>query len=267
MKIHIGKMIVNVVGGSGVMGGVHKALFEKEGCEVIISGRTSEITPEEAAKKSDVTIITVPIDATEETIRKIAPHCSAIMDFTSLKEFPVKAMLGYSKEDCEVAGLHPLYGDVDSVKERTMIYCPTSRSGEKCRKIIEIFKSQGLKIREMSPEEHDLIIPGVLQGARTIFLEAYANLIRDAGLRVEDVYELSPPPTKVILDLIARQVDEKSDELYASIKSNNKFTEKIKKEVLESLQKVFEESSRQEIRKFFGSELENSQKRAKKYVD
>lgn len=86
------------------MGQVHKPLFEKEGHTVIISGRNSTPDIETAAEQADLTIISVPIPVTSEIIKKIASKCKAIMDFTSLKTFPISDMLKYSRQDCEVGG-------------------------------------------------------------------------------------------------------------------------------------------------------------------
>src|SRR3989344_324312 len=125
-------MKINIVGGSGIMGSVHSQVFESLGHEVIISGRNSNPSIEESSINSDVTIISVPITAVEEVIKRVAPHCKALLDFTSVKTKPLKLMLEYSNRECEVAGLHPLYGPVSSIKGRTIIYCKTEKSGKTC---------------------------------------------------------------------------------------------------------------------------------------
>ena len=144
-------MIINIVGGRGVMGSMHKRIFEKYGHEVIISGRASNPSIEEAAKQSDISIISVPISATEETIRKVALYCKAIADFTSFKKMPIDAMLKYTKKGAEVVGIHPLYGNVDSISGQTIIVCKTPRTGKICNELIECLKKEGATIIEMSP--------------------------------------------------------------------------------------------------------------------
>ena len=261
-------MKINIVGGNGLMGRMHKSAFEMAGHEVIISGRHTNLTPEAAARKSDITIISVPISKTEEIIKKVAPYCKAIMDFTSLKIFPINAMLNYSSGKCEVGGLHPLYGEVDSIRGRTIIYCPTERSGDRCNEIIDCLKLAGAKIKEMDPEKHDLLVAGISQSARLNLLEGFALLVEESGIDLNELYEISPPPTKILINLLARQVDESKDILYKELRDNNPFVSGIDEILASSIKHLREQKNLPErIRKLFGSELVSYQKKAKKIIE
>jgi len=266
MPTPIGKMKINILGGSGVMGQVHKPIFEAAGHEVIISGRSSLISLEKAARQSDLTIISVPISVTEETIRGIGPYCEgrALMDFASIKAEPVNMMLKYSPENCEVGGLHPLYGAVSSISGRTVVYCPTERSGERCEILIQSLKLAGAKIKTMTSEEHDYVVNGKLQNARVALLGSFAQLVAETGLSINELYELSPPPTKILLDLIARQYDSSNDALYAAMLSENPRTEEIKKSLIGKMSSL---GSSEEIRNLFGEELRAAQERAKRIIE
>lgn len=262
-------MKINIAGGRGTMGKIHKPVFENAGHEVIISGRKTFPSLEEAAKVCDLTIVSVPIDMAEEVIQKVAPYCSAIMDFTTTKILPLKAMLKYAPKDCEVGGLHPLYGDVSSIKGKTIIYCPTKRSGKKCKDIVRALEQSGAKIKQMSPEQNDLIIVGVIQNARTRLFEAYGLLLKQAGLTINELYKISPPPTRMLLDLIARQVDEKNDRLYTTMREYNPKDKKIKKQLEKCVMEVLNNQAynSKQIRELFGSELEKAQKRIKYLIE
>lgn len=260
-------MKINIAGGTGLMGRIHKPLFEKQGHEVIISGRNSTPCLEEAARISDVTIISVPITATEEIIQRVAPGARALMDFTSLKSFPIENMLKYSTEHCEVGGLHPLYGEVKSLEGRTVVYCETERSGWRCRQVVETLHNSGLNIKKMTAEDHDSVVQGVLQNGRTILLESFASLMEETGFNARELYEISPPPTKLLIDLIARQVDEKNDELYQVMRDYNPSTSVIAEHLSDSFKKVSVKYSPEKIRSFFGEEfLKEAQERAKKVI-
>ncbi len=258
------KMLINIAGGRGIMGKVHKPVFEAAGHKVIISGRNTSPNLEEAARISDITIVSVPIEATEEIIRKIAPYCRAIMDFTSLKKFPIEAMLKYSPSNCEVGGLHPLYGSVSSIKGRAIVYCPTKKSGEKCREVVRSLESAGAKIIVLDAEEHDKKM-AVVQNARKKLFEAYALLVEQAGFDIKELYEVSPPPTRILMDLIARQVDKQSEGLYNAIERYNPNDKKIRDYLIDSLKDS--KDAPKKIRKLFGDELGNSQERARKLID
>lgn len=260
-------MRINIAGGTGLMGRIHKPLFEKQGHEVIISGRNTTPCLEEAAIISDLTIVSVPISATEETIKRVAPCSRALMDFTSLKSFPIDTMLKYSTENCEVGGLHPLYGEVKSLEGRTVVYCETERSSWRCREVVDTLHNSGLKIKKMTAEDHDLVVQGVLQNGRTILLESFASLLEETGFNARELYEISPPPTKLLIDLVARQVDSKNDELYQIMRDYNPSTTRIANHLSESFKKVSVNYSPEKIRNFFGEEfLQEAQERAKKVI-
>ncbi|MBI2046907.1 prephenate dehydrogenase/arogenate dehydrogenase family protein [Candidatus Pacearchaeota archaeon] len=261
-------MKINIAGGRGLVGRIHQPIFENAGHEVIISGRKTSPNLEEAAKICDLTIVSVPINAARESIKIVAPYCTAIMDFTTTKILPVNAMLKYTSKDCEVGGLHPLYGDVSSIKGRTIIYCPTKRSGKKCEEIVKNLEQAGAKIKQMSPEQNDLLVAGFLQNARTRFLEAYGLLLKRTGLTIQELYEISPPPTRILLDLIARQVNEKNDKLYNDMRKFNPKDYEIKKQLENCIKEVLQNPvyNPRQIRELFGNELEKAQKRIKDLI-
>lgn len=243
------------------MGKVHKEVFEEAGHKVILSGRKTSPNLEEATKQADLTIVSVPIHITKEIIQKIAPHANAIMDFTGIKTLPIKAMLKYSKEDVEVGGLHPLYGFVESINGRSIVYCKTQKSGKKCEEIVNVFENAGAKIISLTPEDHDSRM-ALVQGSRIRLLETYADLIKNSNLSIEQLYEVSPPPTKILLDLISRQVDESTEQLYENMIAYNPFNKKIP-----IPSNLLNKLSYKKIRDFYGKELKPAQERARQFIN
>ncbi len=250
-------MIINIAGGTGIMGKVHAPIFEKAGHKVLLSGRRTNPGLEEAAQLADLTIVSVPIPATEDVIKKVAPYSGAIMDFTGVKTLPVEWMLKYSNDSCEVAGLHPLYKTPLSLKSKTIIYCPTCRTGNKCLEVINALKENGAFIKSMFPEEHDSHM-AITQNKRAIILKELASELISKGIRIEEAYELSPPPTRVMLDLLARQVDKSNGSIYEDMADYNPFTQ---------YKNIPKTCSPEEIRTWFGKELVPAQTRAKKLVE
>jgi len=261
-------MKINIVGGSGVMGRVHSRVFEYSGHKTIITGRSSEVSPESAAKECDITIISVPLSATEETIKKVAPHAKAIVDFSSVKIKPIEWMKKYSSQNSEVAGLHPLYGEADSIKCRSIVFCKTEKTGKNCLELVEILKKAGgAKIIEISPEEHDLYVNGIAQNVRTILLESFGKMVLNKKIDIKKFYDISPPPTKIILDLLARQANEANDEMYSSMKKLNPLQEELNKEIKKILEETILKQNPAEIRDFFGEAIKSAQQRADKRID
>ncbi len=261
-------MKINIAGGRGLMGKIHKPILENKGHDVIISGRTSNPGLEKAAEISDLTIVSVPIHATKQTIEKVAPYCSAIMDFTSLKTKPINEMLKYSPSECEVAGLHPLYGDVQSIKGRTIIYCQTQKTGEKCGQIINDLRDVGAIIKKTTPEYHDKVVLGIAQNQRVLLLNIFGKLIERTGLSFKEFYEISPPPTQIMLDLLARQSDKGNDEMYELMRTQNPTQKEADNWLKQTLEYGIENNlTPEDIRAIYGQELINNQKKAKKLID
>jgi len=270
-KTLIGKMKINIAGGSGLMGRIHKPVFERAGHEILISGRESSPSLEEAAKISDVTIVSVPIHATEDVVRRVAPYCRALMDFTSVKVIPMKWMTQNAPKDCEIMGMHPLYGDVSSIKGRTVVYCSAmrglkERSGERTYEVLKSLESAGAKLKQMDPRLHDFQLGGYLQIGRMESLDNFGMFLANSGLSFEEAYELSPPPTRIMLNLLARQVDESNDKLHLDMAAYNQFSSKAKAELSKKTPYNSSEIPKV-IRKWFGAGLAQAQERAQKYID
>jgi len=257
-------MRINIAGGTGIMGKVHEPIFEKAGHEVILSGRNTNPRLEEAARISDVTIISVPIEATQEVIRKVAPYAEALMDFTGVKIEPLKWMSQivelHGRKNCEITGLHPLYGDVKSISGRTIAYCPTNRTGEKSKLVIEALKKAGADIWETSDREHDLSM-AVLQIGRVDMVSTFGKMVSGA-LSFEQAYRISPPQTREILDLLARQSDLKYDKTYEEMAKFNPFVKALRKLSIERLHEVLSNGHDGEyFREWFGDKLKDAQGR------
>ena len=247
------------------MGQVHAPIFKRAGHKVIISGRETIPSLEEATKQADITIFSVPISALEDNLKNFGKYCKALMDFSSVKTLPIEWMLKYTSKDCEVAGLHPEYGSIPSIKNRSIIYCKTERTGEKCEEIVRCLQNEGAKIRTMTPKYHDLLATRN-QLARLALMKTLGVYLAET-IDVEDIYESSPPPTKIIIDLLARQVAPENDEMYDAMEKYNPFWQSEKQQLLKCMQRVLEgKENPDKIRKFFGKELEPAQKRAAEFI-
>ena len=254
-------MIINIAGGTGIMGEVHKPILEGQGHKVILSGRKTNPDLIEAAKMSDLTIISVPIPYTEETIKLLAPYCSAIMDFTSVKKMPLEWMIKYSQNGCEVGGLHPLYKKTGT----TMVYCPTSLSGKKCGEIVRAFRNSGLEIKTLDPKDHDIKVNG-MQVLRTRLLESFALVGIHYTKDIEELYSTSTTQGKLLLDLIGRQVGEDNDELFYSMREFNPYVEEMEAFVNRVIMNP-DKTTPSKIRGFCKNKLEKAQQRASKHLD
>lgn len=155
-KINDKKPIVGIIGGTSQFGQWFRFFFEKNGCECLVAGRKTELTPAELAKKADIVIVSVPVRETASVIRKIRNSLkpSALLcDFTSVKEEPLAEMLERKKGG--VLGMHPLFGPlVPSMEGQIIVFCK-GRKNRWVEYLERLFAANGAKVKYMKAVEHD----------------------------------------------------------------------------------------------------------------
>ncbi|HLC96546.1 MAG TPA: prephenate dehydrogenase/arogenate dehydrogenase family protein [Candidatus Nanoarchaeia archaeon] len=216
---------IGIIGGTGKLGKWFKQFFEQNGCSVLIAGRTTRLTPEECASQADITIICVPISATLDTIKKVGPYVrkgSLLMDLTSIKEDPVKAMKKYSKS--EVLGSHPIFGpNISSIKDQTVVLCPAR--GKKWFKWVKnLLGENGAKIKITKPKHHDKMM-AVIQGVIHFSSITISHTLKELGISVQESLDFSSPIYKLRLDMVGRILNQ-DPKLYADIEILNKNAKK-----------------------------------------
>jgi len=219
-------IVVGIIGGTGGMGRWFADLLKKEGLTVHVSGRKTKLSSNELAKICNVVVVSVPISATAEMIKRVGPlvpEGSLLMDLTSLKKEPVELMMANSR--AEVIGCHPLFGpDVDDAAGENVIMCP-ARGQKWLGWLRNILEKNGLVITEETPEEHDKImaIVQVLNHLNTISL---GLTLSGTGVSLEKISRYTTPIFQTKLGII-KKVFTESPGLYADIIANNPDTNKI----------------------------------------
>jgi len=149
------KPLISIIGGKGKMGGWFDNFFKKQNLKVLISDVDTGVSNKEAAKRGDIVIVSVPVNKTVKVIENIRSYVreeALLCDITSLKLKPVEAM---KQKKGGVVGTHPLFGPlVQDPKGETIIFCPI-RENKWSKLLKKIFKDSGIKIIEITPEEHD----------------------------------------------------------------------------------------------------------------
>jgi prephenate dehydrogenase len=228
---------IGIIGGTGQMGQWFKKFFEANNCEVLIAGRSTRLTHEECAKQSDIVIVSVPINVTIETIKKIGPFVrkdALLMDLTSIKEAPVKAMKKYSK--AEVLGAHPVFGPgILSLKDQTMILCP-ARGKKWFAWLKKLLANNGAKIKITKPRHHDQMM-AVIQGVIHFSSITISHTLKELGIGVEESKEFSSPIYKLRLDMVGRILNQDPN-LYADIEISNTRAKKAIKTYLNTQKKL-----------------------------
>lgn len=211
---------VAIIGGEGAMGSFLARFLGEQGHDVVVADVDTDVTPERAAGAADAVIVSVPIRATEEVIRRVGPlvrEGGLLMDVTSLKQAPVRAMLESSR--CEVIGAHPMFApSVGSVHRQVVALCPAR--GERWLEWVRgVLLSQGAEIIVCTPEQHDraMSVIQVLRHAATI---AFGRALHQLGVDIEDSLRYSSPIYRLELIMTGRLFGQ-DPELYADLGLGN----------------------------------------------
>jgi prephenate dehydrogenase len=217
---------VGIIGGTGGIGQWFARFFKEQGLTVHVSGRTAGLPAAEMARRCDIVIVGVPISVTCDVIRLVGPLMkreSLLMDLTSLKAEPVKAMLESSTSD--VIGLHPLFGpDVSSLDGQNIVLCP-ARGTTWLPQVKELFLSRGARLVEASPERHDELMAFV-QGLTHLNTITMGLALRDAGIPQAELEKFSTPIFRTRLACIEK-IFLKNPRLYSEVIASNPHTKKI----------------------------------------
>ena len=182
---HARRLTIHIVG-FGTFGQFLAATFVKEGHVVVASSRSdyTELaaqlgarycrSAEEAIEQFDphVVVLATSIMSTAAVVKSLPTERLAgrlVVDVLSVKEFPKQLLLKHLPSAVDVLCTHPMFGPDSSRRNVEMGLRPwedlnfqfekvrvaAGRGQEVCTLFVEIFRSQGCKMIEMSCEEHD----------------------------------------------------------------------------------------------------------------
>jgi len=226
-----------ILGGTGETGSWFARYFKGKGFDVAIWGPRGRV---EVAKqlgvryahdmmaeveKSDIVLVSVLIEKTVDIIREVAPHMhpgSLIMDVTSIKSGPVKAMKTYAPKGVEVLGTHPMFGPtMPSLRGQTIILTPVEGKTGKWLSIMQsLFVSDGAHVEILDAQEHDEIM-AVVQALTHFAYIGIGAALRTLDFDVQKSRRFMSPVYEIMIDFVGRILDQ-NPELYASIQKNPK---------------------------------------------
>ncbi len=208
--------------GNGRYGAFLADFFRKRGCLVQVSDIATNPNNERVVKWADVVIVAVTLMKTVGVIKSLAPFFrpdQLLMDITSTKVLPVKAML---KAYAEVVGLHPLCAPpkLGTFKGQTIFVNYARVLGWKSW-VDEFLLATEANIEEMSPKQHDLerTVDQLLEHMCT-YLKA--SVMRKLRLDSSKLFKVASPVYKLTAVQMARMFAQ-SAELYGGIPMSNPF--------------------------------------------
>ncbi len=215
--------VIGIIGGTGGMGRWFADLLLNEGYAVHVWGRKSAMDINDLVKLCNVIVISVPISATAEMIKKVGPllpEGALLMDLTSLKKEPVELMLAYSK--AEVIGCHPLFGPLlTDITGQNVVLCP-ARGSKWLTWLRGVLQKNGLVVTDKTPDEHDqmMVIVQVLNHLNTISM---GLVLAQTGIELAEINKFSTPIFQTKVEII-KKVFTENPGLYTDIIAQNPAT-------------------------------------------
>jgi prephenate dehydrogenase/chorismate mutase len=217
---------VAIVGGHGRIGRLLAGLFGDLGHRVLVADVDTDLRPADAAAAADVTVVAVPIAATEEVIRAVGPHVrddALLMDVTSVKQAPVAAMLAATRGS--VVGTHPMFGpSVHTLQGQRVVLC-RARGDAWADWVASAFAARGLVVTETTPEEHDRAM-SVVQVLTHFQTQALGLTLARLGVPLEETLRFTSPAYLLELYVAARHFAQ-SPGLYGPIEMRNPRTPEV----------------------------------------
>ncbi|MBA4422511.1 MAG: prephenate dehydrogenase/arogenate dehydrogenase family protein [Syntrophus sp. (in: bacteria)] len=217
---------IGIIGGTGGIGRWFASFFKREGYPVHVVGRSEGMTLPELGESCRVVIVSVPIAATLGVIRRVGPHLppdALLMDFTSLKEEPVREML--KATTAEVVGCHPLFGpDCPSLEGQNIVLCP-GRGNRWLQRMEELFKKGGARVTVTTPAEHDRKM-ALVQGLIHLDTILLGLTLRDSGMEASALDAFSTPIFRTKRAIVEKVFDA-NPQLYAGLLAGNPAMEEI----------------------------------------
>ena len=220
---------VAIIGANGGMGTMMSDFLSHMGNEMLLVDRDTTLSIEEAAKASDVVLVSVDIRETEEVIERAGPHLredGLFTDVTSIKRSPVTAMLATST--ASVIGTHPLFGPGVHTMQGQRVAITPARLVEGANWdtwLNSTLSAAGLTLLETTPEDHDRIM-AVVQVLTHYSTEVLGRTMEQLNVSVEETLRFSSPIYHLELLMTARHFAQ-SPNLYSAIQMSNPNTTKV----------------------------------------
>ncbi|MBQ6099873.1 MAG: prephenate dehydrogenase [Methanobrevibacter sp.] len=246
------KMNVGIIGGSDGLGKTLVYYFRDE-FNVFISGRDHKkgrAVASEAginyiesnaglANISDMLVISVPIQHTEDVIREVAPFMkegSVMVDVTSVKEGPSKTMAEVLPDTIEYIPTHPIFGPRTTRLDNQVIVLTADKKGKWYDKVYKYLESKNMRIIETTPQKHDFMM-GIVQVLTHFSFISTASAIEKLKVDISETEDYESPIYNLMIDLIARIVSQNPYLTY-NIQSMNPNGDKIRNTFAEAVNEL-----------------------------
>lgn len=176
--------------GTGDMSKWFTERLQNEGYTTYLTGRSTELSPEQMIAMVDVVVVCVPISVTATTIERIGPllkNGQALIILAGESEHTIETAMTATDPGVEVMFVHNLWGpQAATMKDKNAIMVRTPRSGTFCSEFEAFLYKHGAEIYNDSASKHDLLM-GVSQKLPTMLSVALAMTLKQHNLNYSDI--------------------------------------------------------------------------------
>jgi len=226
-------MNISIIGGAGKMGLCISKILLKQELDPIVwdkdeqrllktreQGIKTAKSCEDAIKKADIILMSVPTENFEEAIKEISPYLEKdqlLIDISSVKQRTVKTMNKHIRTATAI-GAHPMFGpSADSLEGQNIVLTPsTPEETRVAKKIKRNLMKTGAKTIIMTPKEHDQLMVTALALPHLIALATAEMLLLTDRERLTHT---AGPSLKTLMTLVNNVISE-DPELLCSIQTN-----------------------------------------------
>ena len=231
--------------GTGDMSKWFAKRLESEGYKSLLTGRTTDLRPEDMIPEVDVVVICVPISATSGVVEKYGPLLDdgqALIILAGVAETALDEALAKTRPGVEVMLVHNLWGpQAKTMKDKNATVVRTKRSGLLCSEFEAFLYKHGALINQDSPSQHDLLM-GVGQKLPTTVSVALAMTLKDNQIPQDEIGTHSTLTSLYGIMAMAR-VHTQNARTYAEIMATKGDGRKIVKSFAENLIKLMDLSN------------------------
>lgn len=240
--------------GTGDMSTWFAERLENEGYRVIMSGRSTELRPEQMIPDVDVVLICVPISVTAATVRQYGPLLAdgtALILLAGEAESTVSTALDSTKNGVELMLVHNLWGpQAAAMKDKNAVVVRTRRSGRFCSEFEAFLYKHGAIIHYDSAVRHDLLM-GIGQKLPTAVSVALAMTLAEHHITAEEIAGHCTLTSLYPILAMARAHSQNA-RTYAEILSMRGASGKIVRDFALNLERVTAMAERTEIQELCG---------------
>ena len=222
-----------LVGGLGGMGQLLQRELEARGHAVDCVDRVDQHRLQSAVQRADIVVVCVPMAVAVEVACEVAPWMrpdALLCDINSLKLEICESMGRLA--NCEVLGLHPMFGpSVSSLLRQKVVACEV-KAGPLGAWLCRELGQMGAEVVETDPLTHDRMM-AVVQVLVHFNTMVTGEALRRSGARIEETLSFTSPIYRLELAFIGRLYAQ-SPELYAEILMRNPASGEMRRHFLDA---------------------------------